>query len=111
VVVQNNMTQTGELEGFKPEMEGRMVRTERYKYCVYSRGVRRESLVDLKADPGETKDLATDPAFQRVLLQHRELLAGYGREHHDPLVAELLADNVKPRPFNRSPEPNRQAAP
>jgi arylsulfatase A-like enzyme len=111
VVVQNNMTQTGELEGFKPEMEGRMVRTERYKYCVYSRGVRRESLVDLKADPGERNDLATDPAFQRVLLQHRELLAGYGREHHDPLVAELLADNVKPRPFNRSPEPNRQAAP
>jgi arylsulfatase A-like enzyme len=111
VVVQNNMTQTGELEGFKPQMEGRMVRTERYKYCVYSRGVQRESLVDLKADPGETEDRATDPAFWRVLLQHRELLAGYGREHRDPLVAELLADNVAPRPFNRSPEANRPAAP
>jgi arylsulfatase A-like enzyme len=111
VVAQNNMTQTGELEGFKPQMEGRMVRTERYKYCVYSHGVRRESLVDLEADPGEMNDLATNPAFRRVLLQHRELLAGYGREHHDPLVAELLADNVKPRPFNRSPEANRSAAP
>jgi len=111
VVVQNNMMQTGELEGFKPEMEGRMVRTERYKYCVYSRGVQRESLVDLKTDPGETNDLATDPAFRRVLLQHRELLVRYGREQNDPLVAELLADDVKPRPFHRSPEVNRTAAP
>ncbi len=99
VVSQNHMYQAGEVDGFKPEMEGRMVRSERYKYCLYSRGMRRESLVDLVNDPGETNDLAADPAYRDVLVAHREMLAEFGREHNDPLVAELLADDVKPMPF------------
>ena len=68
-----------------------MVRTERYKYCVFSRGTRRESLVDMQADPGETNDLAVDPKYREILLKHRELLARFSKEHNDPLVAELLA--------------------
>jgi len=99
LVVQNNMSQTGVIDGMQPTMEGRMVRTDRYKYCVYSRGQQRESLVDLQADPGEASDLAADPKYRKVLLEHRELLARFGQEHNDPLVAELLADNVKPIPF------------
>jgi arylsulfatase A-like enzyme len=93
------MVQAGEVNGIKPTMGGRMVRTERYKYCVYSRGIRRESLVDLQADPGETNDLAADAEYSDVLLKHRELLSRFGTEHSDPLAAELLADNVKPIPF------------
>ncbi len=93
------MNQAGEIDGLRPQMEGRMVRTERYKYCVFSRGHQRESLVDMQADPGETTDLATDPKYREILLQHRELLARFGREQNDPLVAGLLADNVKPIPF------------
>ena len=80
-------------------MEGRMVRTERYTDGVHSRGNRRESLVDLQTDPGETTDLAADPKYRDVLLDHRDRLARFGTEHNDPLVAELLADNVKPIPF------------
>jgi arylsulfatase A-like enzyme len=99
IVVENNMAQAGQLNGLTPQMEGRMVRTERYKYCVYSRGNRRESLVDLQTDPGEMLDLASDPKYREVLLQHRELLARFGKEHNDPLAAELLADHVKPIPF------------
>jgi len=101
VVVQNNMTQTGPVEelGFAPTMEGRMVRTERYKYCVYSRGIHRESLVDLQADPGEMSDVATEEKYREVLLAHRQLLAQFGRTYTDPLVADLLADDVKPMPF------------
>ena len=53
----------------------------------------------MQADPGEMNDLATDPKYREVLLTHRELLARFGKEHNDPLVAELLADNVKPIPF------------
>jgi len=83
----------------QPTMEGRMVRSDRYKYCIYTRGQRRESLVDLQVDPGETSDLAADPKYRTVLLEHRELLARFGQEHNDPLVANLLADNVKPIPF------------
>ncbi len=99
VVVENRMTQTGVIDGMKPTLEGRMVRTERYKYCLYGNGQQRESLVDLQADPGETVDLATDPAYREVLVRHRELLAQFGREQQDPLVAELLAEDVKPIPF------------
>jgi len=100
VVVENNMAQAGELNGFKPQMEGRMVRTERYKYCVFSRGERRESLVDMQADPGETVNLAADPQHRDAILQHRELLTRFGKEHADPFVVELLADDVKPIAFS-----------
>ncbi len=55
--------------------------------------------MDMKADPGELNNLATDPSYRKVLLDHRELLTRFGKEHNDPLVAELLADNVKPIPF------------
>ncbi len=99
VVVQNHMVQTGMVDGLKPEMAGRMVRTDRYKYCVYGCGQRRESLVDLQTDPGEMKNLAADPNCRDILLQHRALLTKYGEEQHDPLVAELLANEVGPRPF------------
>jgi arylsulfatase A-like enzyme len=104
VVVQNDMSQTGVVEGMKPTLAGRMVRTDRYKYCIYSNGRQRESLVDLQADPGEMNDLATDPKYREILLQHRELLARFGREQNDPLVAELLADDVKPVPFTATAE-------
>ncbi len=103
VVVENNLSQAGEINGLTPQMEGRMVRTERYKYCVYGHGSQRESLVDLQADPGEMSDLATNPKFRQVLLEHRELLARFGQEHNDPLVRELLADNVKPIPWEQKP--------
>jgi len=99
VVVENNLAQAGELNGLTPQMDGRMVRTDQYKYCVYSRGHQRESLVDLRNDPGEMINLATDSNYREVLLRHRALLAQFAKEHHDPLVADLLADNVKPMPF------------
>ena len=99
VVAENNLSQTGEVDGMTPTMEGRMVRTDQYKYCIYSRGQQRESLVDMKADPGEMTNLATDPKYRSVVLEHRALLAKFGEELHDPLVTELLADNVKPIPF------------
>ena len=53
VVVQNNMSQTFAVDGNVPTTEGRMIRTDRYKYCVYVHGQYRESLVDLEKDPGE----------------------------------------------------------
>ncbi|MBM3333479.1 sulfatase-like hydrolase/transferase [Candidatus Sumerlaeota bacterium] len=52
----------------------RTIRTARFKYTVYDIGQRREALVDLEKDPGEMKNLAADPAFRRVLVEHRQLL-------------------------------------
>lgn len=110
VVVGNNMVQGGAVGDLRPATEGRMVRSERYKYCVFEYGQQRESLVDLLKDPGETVDLATDPAHRKVLLEHRELLRRFGREHHDPLVERLLADGVKARSFSEAP-PNKPVKP
>ena len=106
VVIQNNLAQTGMIQGMRPTMEGRMIRTDQYKYCAYNYGERRESLVDMKADPGEMNDLANDPKYRDVVMQHRELLAKFGVEHNDPLAARLLADDVKPIPFTATPFPD-----
>ena len=76
-----------------------MIRTDRYKYCVYVHGQNRESLVDLAQDPGEMTNLARDPAHRSTLLALRERLRQWGAENHDPLVAVMLADDVPPREF------------
>jgi len=99
IVAENNMVQGGAVGDLLPTTEGRMVRSEQYKYCVYSYGQQRESLVDLEKDPGETVDLATDPASHEILLKHRDLLREFARENHDALTTELLKGGVKPRPF------------
>ena len=111
VVIGNHMSQGALVDGFVPITEGRMVRTERYKYCVYQYGERRESLVDLIADPGEMVDLAADPGYRHVVLDHRERLRRFGESYADPLVDELLADDVPPRPFRRITEPRRPTTP
>lgn len=110
VVVENNLTQAGVVDGLVPMTAGRMVRTDRYKYCIYAHGEHRESLVDLIRDPGETNDLARDPAFHAVLLAQRERLRKFGVATGDPLVATLLADNVAPRPFEKITRPKRNRA-
>jgi arylsulfatase A-like enzyme len=65
--------------------DGRMVRTRRFKYCVYGPGKHREQLVDLQNDPGEMKNLAYDESHKDVLQQHRTLLAGWVRQTGDTL--------------------------
>ena len=54
---------------------GRMVRTARFKYCVYDSGPRREQLTDLQDDPGEMKNLAYDAKHKPTLDRHRQLLS------------------------------------
>ena len=63
-----------------------MVRSERYKYCAYSEGERRESLVDMQNDPGEMRNLAHQAQYRPVLEQHRQYLAGWCRQHGDGFV-------------------------
>lgn len=53
----------------------RMIRTRRHKYCAYRGGVRREMLLDLDEDPGETRNLADAPEYRHVLAEHRALMA------------------------------------
>jgi choline-sulfatase len=69
---------------------GRMVRTDRFKYCLYDSGAHREQLTDLKDDPGEMKNLAETPAFSNVLDQHRRLLKGWVERTGDRIAATYI---------------------
>jgi choline-sulfatase len=99
IVVQNHLAQTGQIDGIRPTMQGRMVRSERFKYCLYSRGQRREALYDLEDDPLEQVNLAYQRQFQATVLEHRNKLAEFAAEHGDKLAQEMLANDVEPRPF------------
>jgi choline-sulfatase len=69
---------------------GRMLRTDRYKYCIYDSGANREQLIDLKNDPGEMKNLAGDAAFKTVLDKHRKLLGDWVKRTNDKIGAKYI---------------------
>jgi len=79
---------------------GRMVRSVRYKYCIYDNGENREQLFDMKADPGEMTNLAVDAAYQNELNRHRKLLTEWAKETNDkdfPYITPKkgIADELK----------------
>ena len=69
---------------------GRMLRSDHYKYCVYKSGKIRESLVDLRTDPGEMKNLAGKAGFEKHLNKHREFLKQWIQESED-ITAKAFA--------------------
>ncbi|HZY63420.1 MAG TPA: sulfatase-like hydrolase/transferase [Edaphobacter sp.] len=83
IVASNKMVQGAPVDGRKPVTSGRMVRSQRYKYCVYDKGDHRESLVDLEKDPGEMTNLAGEQRFSKELDQHRAMLKEWCDKTHD----------------------------
>jgi arylsulfatase A-like enzyme len=90
VVVSNHMVQCEPVDGLLLQPEGRMVRSRRYKYCVYSEGKRRESLVDMETDPHEMVNLAGNPEHREALARHRRYLREFARVHRDATARALL---------------------
>jgi choline-sulfatase len=86
IVAENKMIQGEATDGIKPEPGGRMVRSERFKYCVYDLGERSETLVDLQIDPGETVNIAPQEKYTDVLEAHRRHLRDWCRQTGDPFV-------------------------
>lgn len=74
---------------------GRMLRTDRFKYCIYDAGKHREQLIDLKLDPGEMKNLAEFKDYKDVLHTHRQLLQGWVEKTSDTIAAEYVHANPK----------------
>jgi arylsulfatase A-like enzyme len=64
-------------------LDGRMVRTDGFKYAVYGRGRHREQLFDMRSDPGEMVNLAVDARHEDVLDAHRERLLDWCAETGD----------------------------
>ena len=63
-----------------PRNPCRMVRSDRFKYIVFSRGTNREQLVDMQEDPGEMNNLALSPEQHGILEKHRSMLEKWQRE-------------------------------
>lgn len=61
---------------------GRMIRGPRYKYTHFLEGDG-EELYDLKNDPGETRNLAKNSKYSKVLNQHRAMLEDYIQRTND----------------------------
>ena len=102
VVVENDMVQTGPVGDLRPQTQGRMVRSERYKFCLFENGTRREELYDLEKDPHETTNLAREAAARPVLLEHRDLLRQFANKTHDAKALAMLANDIAPNPFTPS---------
>ncbi len=66
-------------------LTARMLRTAHYQYSICDSGARREQLIDMEKDPGEIKNLAMNPAYAKVLADHRRLLVRWYEENGEPL--------------------------
>ena len=58
------------------------IQTQNYLYALYDRGENREQLYDLMADPGQTRNFASDPGKNEVLKQLRRLLGEYAGKNN-----------------------------
>ncbi len=68
---------------------GRMVRTQHYKYAVYSWGRYREQLFDVQTDPGEMVNLAVQSSHRDILQDHRDRLRHYCERSGDEFLPHV----------------------
>lgn len=75
-LLEGNRTEWREFVAAECFITGRMIRTLQYKYVMYQ-GDPVEQLLDIKNDPWETKNLATESRYAAVLEEHRKLLVDW----------------------------------
>lgn len=90
IVVSDHLTQGEAVDGQKPEPEGRMIRNKQFKYWIYDQGHQRETLYDLKNDPGEMVNLVNDPSYKTQLHECRRQLMEWAKANHDPFIQFLI---------------------
>lgn len=95
VVSENHMVQCQPVDGKSYKPQGRMVRSERYKYCLYSEGDNRESLIDMQFDPQEMVNQAGNPLYKEILEQHRNYLKVHAESTGDKKAQEMLLGYLK----------------
>ena len=62
---------------------GRMIRTKKYKYCIYDNGNNREQLFNMENDPGEMQNLVNKEEFKEILQDHRKLITNWADSTND----------------------------
>ena len=66
------------------KVDGRMIRSSRYKYICFNWGENPEQFFDLEQDPGELNNLIDDPHLKGLIEEHRSMLENWKRETGDP---------------------------
>jgi len=86
---------------------GVMARTRHHKLCAFSDG--EEELYDLENDPGETRNLASEPGYRGVRAELYERLARWYLETHDqhPWAAVGNVGHQEWAAFMNAPRSNR----
>lgn len=82
VVTETNFNQTAGTSGW-------MVRTARYKYVLYDKGLYREQLYDMENDRGEMVNLAVDSRYRHIVEEHRTMLREWMQTHPGPRNASM----------------------
>ncbi len=90
IVSENHMVQNEPIDEVLYQPHGRMVRSADYKYCIYSEGKQRESLVDMKFDKLEMVNQAQNPVYSGILKQHRAYLKEHAIKANDKKALEML---------------------
>jgi hypothetical protein len=73
-----------------------MIRSERFKYCVYDDDSDRESLVDMTSDPDESTNLVADRKYHQTLVEHRRHLLQWIKNSHDTEAKPFAVDEPQP---------------
>jgi len=55
----------------------------------------RKAFVDMNADPGEMNNLATDPSYQTVLVEHRGYLAQWCVQTNDQFIEVINSIDIR----------------
>jgi arylsulfatase A-like enzyme len=76
--------------------KGRMVRSERYKYVLYSWGKNREQLYDLDDDPGEMVNLAHQARREHELKRHRAMMRDWIERTDDSAALACMRGSIVP---------------
>lgn len=78
------------VDQFDKSLTGRMVRTDQYKYIVYSIGEKREELYDMHYDPFEMENLDELLDYQTIKNHMKNKLKGWVELTEDPFVDLLI---------------------
>jgi len=70
-------------DGTSIDMQGRMIRTDKFKYYIFDKGKQPEMLIDMDNDPGEMVNLVGNKKYESDLTEHRKLLQQYKKETGD----------------------------
>ncbi len=72
------------------ENKNRMICGKKFKYCIYTSGVIRESLVDLENDPGEMKNLVKDSKYKDILIKYRQYFKEWAKLSKDKDASKFI---------------------